>query len=388
MNRLELFRDYMAHLNPVPRPDPAALAEYVAPPGRSAADELAVRFEIAPSSSILVVGWIGTGKTTQLLTARERLSKVPGVVPRYVDVSTRHDLADIKPGVLLAIAGVDCADAASTSPEAYKAAQSFRLWARGGDRFIPAYDDDNYEGDDEPGRYEKQPALLKPPAPSAIPDVEDRIAELRVLVAAQPDGFKPVFFFDSLDRLGDTRLFRASVKEDLHVLREVGIGVAVVGPPRVLYDRDRADIDLFDKFLEVPIIDVKREPEGKEFLLAILRRRVPGKVLTDDAAQKILELSGGVIRDLIAIARAAGEEAYLAGADEISPDHVMVAAERFGRSLLLGVQSKELQVLRSLGAGTKFVPTTEEQFSLLQTRRILFYRNGRHLVHPSVARVI
>jgi hypothetical protein len=381
----------MAHLNPTPRPEQAALAEYVPPPGRSTADDLAVRFELDPTSSLLVVGWIGTGKTTQLLAACEKLSRIPGVIPWYVDVSTQHDLADIKPGVLLAIAGLRCADAAVIGkPEVASASRSFRGWALGWSKWVP-WDDHDHDHDDydgEPGVYVPRPAVLKPPAPSGIPDVMERVADLRVLLAAQPGGSKPVCFFDSLDRLGSIGLFRASVKEDLQALKEVGIGVAIVGPPRVLYATDRGDIDLFDKFLEVPIIDVKGDAEGKGFLLAVLRKRAPGKVLSDDSAQKIIELSGGVIRDLIAIAAAAGEEAYLAGADEISPGHVITAADRFGQGLLLGVRPNELQALRNLRSGGKFVASTEDDLSLLQSRRILLYRSGRHVIHPSLARLI
>lgn len=378
----------MARLNPAPRAEPAALSEYVAPPGRSTADELAVRFDLDPASSVLVVGWIGTGKTTQLLAAQRNLASTPGVIAHYVDVSTRHDLADVKPGVLLALAGIECAVPPNAKPEVAKAAESFGDWAMAVPRETPLDEYFANHYDHEPVHVEKRPQILKPPAPSGIPEVEQRIAELRTLASEQPDGRRPIFFFDSLDRLGDAGQFRMFVKEDLQALRAAGVGAAIVGPPRVLYAADRTEIDLFDKFLEVPIIDGTQGSKGEEFLLEVLRKRAPTTVLPDASARKVVELSGGVIRDLIAIARGAGEEAYLSGVDTISPEHVITAADRFGRSLLLGVREGELQALRKVSPSRPFVPTTEADLSLLQSRRILLLPGGRHVVHPSVARVI
>ena len=74
------------------------------------AEDLALRLELEPGSTHLVLGGIGSGKTTELLRAQERLQKSlseAGDHVEYIDVSLRHDLAaPTLSGVLVALAGL------------------------------------------------------------------------------------------------------------------------------------------------------------------------------------------------------------------------------------------------------------------------------------------
>jgi len=62
--------------------------------------------QLAPSSAQLVVGGIGSGKTTELLLATKRLSEAEDTMAVYVDVSKWHELSAKLNGVLLVIAGL------------------------------------------------------------------------------------------------------------------------------------------------------------------------------------------------------------------------------------------------------------------------------------------
>ena len=120
------------------------------------------------------------------------------------------------------------------------------------------------------------------------------------------------------------------------------------------------------------------------FLVQVLRARAPEQILPEGPAEKIAELSGGVLRDLISIARSAGEEAYLAGADKIEISHVLLASEAFGRNLVLGIDRDGLKILRQVHKQGKFVPTSDKEMSLLATRRVLHYAPNRFRVHPTI----
>ena len=121
-------------------------------------------------------------------------------------------------------------------------------------------------------------------------------------------------------------------------------------------------------------------------MIRILRARADVAILPDDTCLQLAECSGGVLRDLITLAQAAGEEAYLAGADVITPEHVEIAADAFGRKHLLGLGPDELEVLQRVRTKGIFVQTSDKDLALLVTRRVLEYQNGRprYAVHPTI----
>src|SRR5262249_40046172 len=92
-------------------------------------------------------------------------------------------------------------------------------------------------------------------------------------------------------------------------------------------------------------------------------------------------------RDLISIAKAAGDEAYLAGADQIEPSHVAAAIDEFGRSMMVGLQPTDIATLKHLRGGGGFVWTSDDDVTLVGTRRILHYPGppARYHVHPAIA---
>ena len=65
-------------------------------------------------------------------------------------------------------------------------------------------------------------------------------------------------------------------------------------------------------------------------------------LILPEGAARLVEVSGGVLRDLIGLARDAGEEAYLAGVETIGAAHADAAADAFGRTLMLGLAADDL----------------------------------------------
>ena len=98
MTRRERFRQYMTRV--AAAADPALAIEqklYVHPPN-AISDVIVHHLEIEPTSRHLVVGSIGSGKTTQLLVATQALNALPDLRAVYVDVSQKQDLFKLKPG--------------------------------------------------------------------------------------------------------------------------------------------------------------------------------------------------------------------------------------------------------------------------------------------------
>lgn len=80
---------------------------YVHAPGKLLAETISTRIALRPASSHLLVGGIGSGKTTQLLVACQNIKEVGDIYPIYIDISLYTDISKMKTGVLTAIAGVE-----------------------------------------------------------------------------------------------------------------------------------------------------------------------------------------------------------------------------------------------------------------------------------------
>lgn len=113
-------------------------------------------------------------------------------------------------------------------------------------------------------------------------------------------------------------------------------------------------------------------------------------MLSDQAAFALIAASGGVLRDLISLAKAAGDEAYLSGAETIDMAHVQAASDAFGRSLMIGLHKPEIDTLKHLRNSGGFVWTTSDDLALVATRRVLEYPNRTppFSVHPTIASLL
>src|SRR5262249_17513828 len=98
-----------AKLDPTGDPASAINAFYVDSP-HSVSARLAAELAIAPGSSHLLVGGVGSGKTTELFALRRRRTSETDITPLYVEVSKRHDIGRMVPGAVIAQVGLALAN--------------------------------------------------------------------------------------------------------------------------------------------------------------------------------------------------------------------------------------------------------------------------------------
>jgi hypothetical protein len=378
MTRRERFRQYMTRV--AAAADPALAIDqnlYVHPPN-AISDVIVRHLEIEPTSRHLVVGSIGSGKTTQLLVATQELNALPDIRAVYVDVSRKQDLVKLTPGCLVALAGLALLEGQPLIDGDER--RWFTGWANGYWLHPEEYD----EPDDGGVQVE---GVVTPPQPEwhEIPSMQvDRLA--RFVEIERQAGHQFIVLFDSLDRTTNRSAFTQLIDQDVAALRRCNIGVVLIGPIRSLEGFGRLEVDRFDKLHVQGPVDVEQDPAGRDFLFRVLRARVEANMLPDGEALALVAASGGVLRDLISLAKAAGDEAYLSGSEVIELGHVHAAADAFGRSLMIGLHKPEIDTLKHLRSSGGFVWTTDDDLALLATRRVLEYphRTPSFSVHPTI----
>lgn len=350
------------------------------------AETIARRIELEPWSSHLVVGGIGSGKTTEIWRIHHRLHELgaeTGDVSFYIDVAAETSLEGRGRGVLVGLAG-----------KLLLAQEESALIARGGGSPNQAIEDavghvKELIGGTWMSSYldgqSLEMGLLGRDEDSEINYILDMVPSLRALRSAiVGDDAHCVLLLDSLDRVTDSKRLEDWLRDDIRVFQRAGIGVVVVGPMRLLYEHNPAIVDLFDQNV-YPLADVEPEGPGLQFLVEVLSRRGSPEIMPRDSCVAIARASGGVLRDLIALAKGSAQEAYSVGSDAVSSVHVARAADRFGRIRAVGLDDEQIQVLKKVrGTGT-LVIRGDREVALLESRRVLDYGSGRFVVHPTLA---
>lgn len=398
---------YRAFIQRLSLTNPATAIEqelYVLRPGMVVADEIAARLELNPTEALVLAGSVGVGKTTELMVASKRLSRVEDTHVLFVDVGKWHDLNQLEPGVLIAAVGMElCAwiDAASNRPTqpgrlrlSLGPTGRFRKWAMPRTEWI---EDPDYSmrPDDEPDvpmvRVERPGRLSK--LRSVSTELKEGIEAFDVVYKSRPSSVAHVLtFVDSLERVSDLEAFAAVVEQDVRLLQQLGVGVVLTAPLRSLYGTGRVTLEQrFEHILHLP--PVNGDSAGYDFLLKVLMTRDAGAGLLSEKVGAVAAMwSGGVLRDLLGLARSAAQLAYMAGIDQVSPEHVLTAVDQMGRKYLLGLTPNELHTLQRLRTHGTFIPTSDADLALLMTGRVLEYpRIGQpslFSVHPTIHKLL
>lgn len=380
-DRRTRFREYMARLDVAS--DPASVIEggmYVRSAEPSVGELLAVRGEIEPLSVQLLLGGIGSGKTTELRIAEGRLKAFKDILPIYVDVSTRHDLAKQEPRVLSILAGLELSDILGEDRQ--EESVKYSIWYFRNVVIGQARTTFNVR---ENAPHWADSILSSPDlVPPELRRLRDLLRALVTPLVAR--GQHPILLLDSLDRMTDFDAFLKLVQVDIPVLKSAGIGVILVGPLSTLFQGHKEVLDAFDEVHYQYARDV-RQPEGRQFLFNVLRARADADILPDVSAWKLIDWSGGVLRDLISLAHAAGTNAYIMGSDSIDEVHVNRAADAFGRKHMLGMTKDQLATLQRVRTQSAYIPTSDQDLELLILRRIIKYSDGNadsYALHPTL----
>jgi len=408
LQRRDRFRAYMQAFNPTAPARDAIKAGLVCEDlQRFLFRNLAGRADLEPGSQQLLVGGIGSGKTTELLLAERWLREQGHVLPVYIDISAETDLSSLNSGSLLASFGIrlarlsDHLRASAEKTEVHEklkqASNKMREYAYGkAERVFVPYDEeppepDEQEEDDQLGYYESRivPGKLKPPLPGFHRDIRGIRAPLEELLTMAREASKDiVLIFDGLDRLLDPTKFWSVSHQDLRLLRELKVSVLATAPLSVLFGAGSVSRSVSDQFDRVHHLPALAAEPGSGLLRSVLEKRQGGQLLGEADADSICWYSGGVLRDLISLARDAAEEAYVSDRDSVTPADVEKVVRQLGTGYVRGLGPEAIKTLFDLEKSKSFRVDEPANVELLVTRRVLEYSSTDFRVHPALLSVI
>jgi hypothetical protein len=293
-DRLTQFRDLRARLNPTGDPSLALSQGLYVPSKHSVSQRLSAELELAPSSTHLLIGGVGSGKTTELLSTGQRLNKLPDTHALYLDVSKLHDISKMPPGTLLVHTSHALAEdfiAHTSQPTEHFVADQVSRGLRYAFESFWQETELRNDGAVTPPRNDD----LLPPEHTLESATSRAIQLLALLIKDSRHHWRhSVILFDGLDRMTDMSSFEQLVHCDIRALSSLGVGVALVGPIRAQYGVDRTIADHFDYFHYQPWIYPKVDQELDAFLANVLRQRVPEGMFERQALEELVYFSGGV----------------------------------------------------------------------------------------------
>ena len=401
-DRRERFRSFLRRFNPsAPAKSVISQGLICHEGGHSIAQKLVAGVDLAPGSQQLIVGGVGSGKTTELLLAERELAATKHVFPIYVDVSADTDLTAVTSGSLLTSLGLrawkEVELRSDISPQLRNAFQNIKRAADGYYTQILNPDTLNLLAKLAfPGRTisetlqetthksVKIPGKLKPPLSSLQSDVRTLAEDVnQILSVLRLGDTELVIIFDGLDRLIKPDQFWLVAEQDLRALKIQNVSVLIAGPLSVMYGQGRQITDYFDQFHHIP--PATTDPKTSPFLFDVLQKRQIQDFITDlNEVRRLCLASGGVLRDLISLARSAGENAYLDDSDYVQTPHVDKAIAQLGNNYLLGLGTEQIHILYDLMQGGGVSPSNSETMELLITRRILERPGSTYEVHPAL----
>jgi hypothetical protein len=378
---------------------------YVPEPGQSVSDLITRRMALRPASTHLMLGGIGSGKTTQLLMTLNQLNGLlENSYVRYIDVSLSTDISKISPGVLVAIVGVTLTNLMADSEEdtVKKSIDVVHQLAYGYSvkRQIPnPLASTSLSGILDRIKVEqaafkeveyRHPGILSPDSKQQNSELANAVKKLYELAKKKYEHI--VFLFDGLDRLDDSKSFSQMIISDMKEVSAIGIGCIVVGSVRIMYEEFiKSTLEqAVDYFEYKSCWDVENDPSAYAFFESILKQRAAEGFIEPDAIDSIVKYSGGILRDLINITQASIEEAYLISDENLKLIHVEKAAETFGRGKLLGLTKSDIDTLQEFANGRLLFPSSDAEIKLLITGRIIEYKNPvrRCIVHPVLLQML
>lgn len=348
---------------------------YVTRPADTPGDDVASALRLDPFGTHVLLGAIGTGKSTELFRAASILrAEAPDVHVVVADA----DL--LGAGLEHAWAGLLLTRVAEAlAREAIDRRLALPLIARqAAERIL---------------KREKQSASGSLPVNDFDPVSSDLRTDLQCLRDNFPhadahasDVAPVVVLLDSFDRLRPPDQYIEAVVKDLAALARLRIGLVVTGSLDMLYQHWREQLQHFDRYHVVRPFDAGRD-EHRGFLDRVLRRRDADALFDDRVRERLVRASGGHMRSLVQLAKMALERAERGTGATVSIADADTIIDRFADNLVAGLVPSQRALLGRVARGEVAREEEDELVTLLRNSWVFDEVLGgvSYRVHPVIA---
>ncbi|MDP3275595.1 MAG: hypothetical protein Q8Q09_10400 [Deltaproteobacteria bacterium] len=325
MNRYEKFKQLRGACEPTA--SDTTQAYFVDRPGGGAGRAIAESLTLAPYAHHHLASAIGGGKSSEMRFAMAQLNKQnPDVFTVWMDPTEhRHPFNDMGPNWLVEWV----LHALVTTAETQGRLTSERI------RALVA-------------------PFLTVPSARPLGQAQSNFTASHVLGELVRHLHTPVtVFVDSIDRYDDSETLQNVFANDLFVLSRLEVGLVCPVPLKwYLAPRDHG------QGLSAMTVHFVRPaqlsaPAERDWLEQVVRQRDIHQLVDDMACQRLVQISGGIVRFLVQLMGIATERAYAAGQDKVTAQSVGAAIGQFAQSsLVAGLRASDTEQLRRWQNGT------------------------------------
>jgi len=192
-------------------------------------------------------------------------------------------------------------------------------------------------------------------------------------------GRRPLVIFEDIDKT-DLAHARDLFFDHATTLNSPACGIIYTFPIALCYSNEfRARIGDYSRHFLLPNVSLYNKdntpnPAGRDALREVVTRRVSESVFADAALDSIIELSGGLMRDLVRLVSDAATFALTEGKPAITAEIVRRVAAEIGNDFRRLLLPEHYEALRKARA-TKQITPDETMRQLLENLSLLEYRN-------------
>lgn len=209
-------------------------------------------------------------------------------------------------------------------------------------------------------------------------------------IAKKAAGKKPIIIFEDLDKLNPEDAWKVFYNYAA-VLSGMTFPVIYTFPIGLSYDTRFSAMESYFVTKTLPMIKIatiKNEPftEGIDIIRDIVKKRANLELFEEDVVTKLIESTGGSLRDLFQVISASAKRAERRDSDTISMEDAQRALEEIKTSLTRRIEDKDYKFLLNIyNENKERIEDKEMLLKMLQASVVLEYNGKRwHNVHPLV----
>lgn len=209
-------------------------------------------------------------------------------------------------------------------------------------------------------------------------------------IAKKADGKKPIIIFEDLDKLNPEDAWKVFYNYAA-ILSGMMFPVIYTFPIGLSYDARFSAMDSYFVTKTLPMIKIatiENEPfeEGIDIIIEIVKKRANLELFETDVIRRLIESTGGSLRDLFQVISASAKRAERRDSETISMEDAQRALEEIKTSLTRRIEEKDYEFLLNIyGENKERIEDKEMLLKMLQASVVLEYNGKRwHNVHPLV----